>query len=209
MGKEPKYNNAKDFFEQQREKIDQTINALNKLREYIEPGFHVNEKNIKDLYELYEQVKLMQGNFNNDIGHITTLMAEYWLKNNSKYKTMGNEWLKSQNSNGFDIDYIDGDERVVGEIKATIPANKNNTLGAQQWDSISTDLDHLTKGKKGKEKKGKGSEKPDPKPENRFMFVVDKNAFNDIKKRNESKTYHNFTLVLLGTNKFKTDNTNF
>ncbi len=200
-----KYNDEADFFEKQREKINETIKALGELQEYIKPGFRVSEKNIKDLYERYANVKSAQGNINNDIGHITTLMAEYWLKNNRKCKTIGKEWLRSQNSNGFDIDFIDGEGRVVGEIKATIPANKGNTLGAQQWDSISSDLDHLTKGKKGKEK---DCVKP-PNPDNRFMFVVDENAFKDIKKKNENKTYYNFTLVLLETNESKSDEITF
>lgn len=198
-----KYVDEADFLKKQCEKIKASNKALTNLLNYIEdPNFcGINRNNINKVYKLYENVKRSLGNFYNDIGHITTRMAQYWLEDSRKdCNTDKIDWLAPQSSNGFDIDIEDCDKSIIGEIKSTIPEKKDNTLGSSQWNEIKKDLTHLTDGKKGTTG-GKKIDRTNVKPSNRFMFVVDENAFKDIINKNKKKEYRNFTLVLLGTEK--------
>ena len=195
MAKKKKFNNEVNFLENQRTKVAKTIEALKKLQNSIDhKNFKITPQNINDLYEKYENVKKVLGNFDNDVGCIATIMVKFWLKDNG-CDTEEFNCFESQNANGFDVDDVTKNGKpVIGELKTTIPVEKDGTkLGANQRKSIKNDLGYLMNGCKTKVDR-KGS-----KP--RYMFVTNKNTFEEIKKICQKNEYKNFDVILLGKEK--------
>ena len=192
-----KFNNEKEFLENQRTKVKETIKALNELQDYInQKNFNITPKNINNLYEKYENVKKVLGNFDNDVGCIATIMVKFWLKDNG-CDTEEFNCFESQNANGFDVDKVSKNgEPVIGELKTTIPVEKDGTkLGANQRKSIKNDLIHLEDGCKTKENSHRENSK------DRYMFVTNKNTFEETKKICQDNEYKKFDVILLGKGK--------
>ncbi len=87
------------------------------------------------MVDYLHSIKSIQGNFNNDIGFVSTLLAKQYLE--KTYDLQGfNAADKPQGAPGLDIDVKLQDGRhLVAEIKTTSPY-KSNDLGAQQINSF-------------------------------------------------------------------------
>ena len=94
--------------------------------------------------------------------------------------------IANPNAKGFDVDYSNGTERILAELKATVPCGKNNTYGSQQNKSITTDLENLL----GMSDKGKNAKINIT--DDRYIVLIDiagqKNAFDTLKNK---KVYRN------------------
>ena len=91
-----------------------------------------------DVYEVYKslnQIKEIMGNFNNDIGFVSCLMAKEFLETQFHLKEFDVS-EKSQSASGLDIEvYTEDSKRIVAEIKTTCPY-KTNDFGSNQIESL-------------------------------------------------------------------------
>ena len=78
--------------------------------------------------------------------------------------------IANPNAKGFDVDYNNGTKRILAELKATDPCNKNNTYGSQQAKSITTDLENLL----GRSDKGKNAKIGIT--DDRYIVLIDVNG---------------------------------
>ena len=99
-------------------------------------------ENIPAWYSFLTELKIIQGNFNNDVSFLATLLAKQYLK--EKYGLQHfNAADKPQGAPGLDINVtLSNGKRLVAEIKTTIPY-KPDDLGAQQITSFKKDFKKL------------------------------------------------------------------
>ena len=64
------------------------------------------------------------------------------------------EIIENPNKNGFDIEYSEGNIKILAELKATVPCGKNKKYGANQKKSILGDLKNLSDKSKKSERLG-------------------------------------------------------
>ncbi len=181
------------------ERIKNTVFHLKQLQTYMEENHLTNvdentDVDLNKLYHLFENIKNVQGNIHNDITRVACLMSKEYLRDEFKEKLKDFDVLGSSvNANGFDIKAETEDGKtIIGEVKTTIPAKKDNTLGSQQHDSVSKDLNGLWDAKK----KGEDEIKEELIA-GRFMFVTNKYTSDDINDKYK-ELLGKISLVLLG-----------
>jgi len=121
-------------------------NRIEQVRSYLIAKDLPNFEDIADWYNFLADIKSIQGNFNNDISFLATLMAKQYLE--KKYSLLDfNAAEKAQSAPGLDIDVqlADG-RRLVAEIKTTVPY-KPNDLGSQQKNTFNKDFSKLSNAK--------------------------------------------------------------
>ena len=93
-------------------------------------------------FDYLNKIKMIQGNFSNDIGFVSTLLAKRYLE--EKFNLQGfNAADKPQGAPGLDIDVkLPDGKHLVAEIKTTSPY-KANDLGAQQVNTFKKDFKKL------------------------------------------------------------------
>ncbi|MBR3894331.1 MAG: hypothetical protein IKJ35_04190 [Clostridia bacterium] len=80
--------------------------------------------------------------------------------------------IANPNANGFDVRYEEGTDRVLAELKATVPCSENKTAqkyGANQASSIAKDLKNLL----GISDKAENAEIADVTSYQRYMVLID------------------------------------
>jgi len=93
-------------------------------------------------YAYLNEIKTIQGNSNNDVSFIATMMAKDYLERKFEISSF-DAAQKSQGAPGLDIDlFLSDGRRLVAEIKTTSPY-KVNDLGAQQKATFIKDFDKL------------------------------------------------------------------
>ena len=93
-------------------------------------------------FEFVARIRDIQGNISNDQSFLATLLAKIYLMN--RFRLVDYDAAeKAQGAPGLDIDVLTLEgERIIGEIKTTVPYGKND-LGAQQKDSFRKDFRKL------------------------------------------------------------------
>lgn len=115
---------------------------LMQVRSHLSGNDFPEIDNISAWYSFLVELKNIQGNFNNDVSFIATLLAKKYLK--EKYEVDNfNAAEKPQGAPGLDIDVtLPNGSRLVAEIKTTIPYMSKD-LGAQQRATFKKDFRKL------------------------------------------------------------------
>lgn len=159
--------------------LNNSINKLYKLQNYLENFYYDNSQDIYSLFQLFNNIKEILGNFNTDVSFISCLMAKDYLCHRFTFNKFDVS-EKSQSAPGLDIVvYTDDSKKIIGEIKTTNPY-KENDFGAQQIDSLRKDFEKLKVNS----------------ADFKFLFVTNKRAF-EILKRKYTNELPNINLVLL------------
>ena len=134
---------------------------INSLRTYLVGNNLGKSGDMASWYSFLSGIKSIQGNINNNISFVSTLLAKYYLLKQFDIESY-DAAEKPQGAPGLDIDLINkSGERIVAEIKTTVPYNGND-FGAQQKKMIEKDLTKLN----------------DADANHKFMFVTEDDTFN-------------------------------
>lgn len=132
-------------------------------------------------YAFLSALRQIQGNASNDLSFIATLLAKRYLSERFHVTFCAAE--KPQGAPGIDIDIrTTNGERVVGEIKTTVPY-QGADFGAQQTARFKRDFVKL------------GAADANHK----FLFVTEPTAFTVLKKRKYTQLIPGVRIVLLTT----------
>ena len=136
------------------------VEKLNELFQYLASTKISLEQPPSDWYRHLNTIKQIQGNLNNDVSFIATLLAKLYIE--SKYGAIDFDAArKPQGAPGLDVDIkLPNGDRLVGEIKTTTPYNGPD-FGAQQKASFETDFAKLSQAV----------------AEHKYMFVTEESAF--------------------------------
>lgn len=120
-------------------KMQEIETRLLSLRDSLNHQIIPTLEDTKSWFSVLNKIKTIQGNFNNDVGFVATILAKNYLAR--KYGFSGFDASeKPQGAPGIDIDVIlpDG-TRLVAEIKTTSPY-KGSDLGANQKSTFEADF---------------------------------------------------------------------
>jgi len=120
------------------------------------------------LSKYLNQIKTIQGNINNDISLLATLLAKDYLL--TRFDLPSLDFAeKPQGAPGLDIDLMTKNgKRVIAEIKSTVPySGAKNDLGAQQKSSFLKDFEKLNV----------------ETADNKFFFVTDKKTYSIVMRK--------------------------
>ncbi len=124
--------NEQAYFEHIREHI-----AL--LHDYLNNNAAPLENDSVAWFEFIAKMRAIQGNTSNDQSFLATLLAKTYLLSRFSFANF-DAAEKAQGAPGLDIDVLTiTGERIVGEIKTTVPYGKND-VGAQQKASFIKDF---------------------------------------------------------------------
>lgn len=122
---------------------------INNISEYFIKKFNISiskDLSIEDLIGL----KSVLSNVNNMLTYKTTLSFVNWLSQKRNFTTVQKDSIIQQidsispNANGYDVD-ISEPERILAEVKTTIPINNSKGFGSAQRKSIIKDLQKLSR----------------------------------------------------------------
>ena len=125
------------------------LHKLEDIRRRLERiNSFLNEESFPDFedaiawFDYLNKIRIIQGNFSNDMGFVSTLLAKDYLE--EVYSLKGfNAADKPQGAPGLDIDVkLPDGKHLVAEIKTTLPY-KPNDLGAQQINTFKKDFKKL------------------------------------------------------------------
>lgn len=140
------------------------------FREFVCAMPNVPEHSHIEWFMSLNHMRLIQGNMSNDISFLACLMAKEFLAQRFDVSSLDMA-AKAQGASGLDIDFISNAQRVIGEVKTTVPYKRaKGDFGAQQKKSFSADFRKL------------GSAIADFK----FLFVTD-NATYQVLQRDKYK----------------------
>jgi len=136
------------------------IRKVSDLREFLKTSALGEPSDVFAWYGFLSKMKAIQGNLNNDISFIATVLSKLFLEN--RFGAIGFDAAKKpQSAPGLDIDTTTpSGERIVAEIKTTVP-HKVRDFGAQQKQMMEKDFKKLH----------------DAGAEYKFMFVTEKSTF--------------------------------
>ena len=173
-----------NYLDSEKFQLDNSINKLYNLENFLENFYYDNNQDIYSLFQIFNNVKEILGNFNTDVSFISCLMAKDYLCNRFTFNEFDVS-EKSQSAPGLDIVvYTDESKKIIGEIKTTNPY-KENDFGAQQIVSLRKDFEKLKLNS----------------ADYKFLFVTNKKAF-EILKRKYINELPNINLVLLEKENF-------
>lgn len=175
---------------------------INNISEYFIKKFNISiskDLSIEDLLGL----KSVLSNVNNMLTYKTTLSFVNWLSQKRNFTTVQKDSIIQQidsispNANGYDVD-ISEPERILAEVKTTIPINNSKGFGSAQRKSIIKDLQKLSR--------------PENSSALKFMVLLDnenvRDAFTKEKsfvKKLKDESLH--TEVVINTTNFSYKNT--
>jgi len=124
--------------------LEEIRQRLDRVYSYFTDHTFPDLEDVSNWFDYLNDIKTIQGNFNNDISFLATLLAKKYLEKRFEYNKF-NAADKPQGAPGLDIDLrLPDGRRLVGEIKTTKPY-KPNDLGAQQKNSFTNDFWKLSK----------------------------------------------------------------
>ena len=136
--------------------MDEIAGRIRDLRKFLDEHTLFPGDGLEGCYAFLTAIKRIQGNSHNDVSFVATLMAKRYLQQRFDLREF-DAAAKPQSAPGLDIDVrTSSDERVVGEIKTTIPYGRDD-LGAQQKTTFRKDFAKLR----------------DAVADHRFMFVTE------------------------------------
>ena len=140
-------------------------NRMQSLRAFLDAKVLPTPDDFLRWFAILEKYKSIQGNLNNDVSFLATLMAKAFLGAHFEIDDF-DAAEKPQGAPGLDIDIQTTDgQRIIGEIKTTHPY-KADDLGAQQKAMFVKDFQKLNK----------------EKAAIKFFFVTDGATFELMKK---------------------------
>jgi hypothetical protein len=132
-------------------------------------------------YTFLAALKEIQGNVNNDLSFVATLIAKAYLS--SKFDVVFDAAEKPQGASGIDIDVTAKDgQRIVAEIKTAVPY-QGTDFGAQQIVAFKKDFAKLAAAEAA----------------HKFLFVTEPTAFAVMKKPKYLAQIAGVRLVLITT----------
>lgn len=136
------------------------------LRDYLSNTAESDDDNPEAWFEFVAGIRDIQGNVSNDQSFLATMLVKRYLM--SRFDVVEFDAAeKAQGAPGLDIDVLtDCGERIVGEIKTTVPHGKND-LGAQQKSTFQKDFKKLNE-----------ADAP-----HKFFFVTSRRTFEIIQAR--------------------------
>lgn len=122
--------------------FSEIADRVSRARDHINGGPLEDRDNPAVWYAFLSSLRQIQGNLSNDLSFVATLLAKRYLKN--KFGVDFDAAEKPQGAPGIDIDIqTTGGQRIVGEIKTTVPY-QDNDFGAQQAASFKKDFVKLS-----------------------------------------------------------------
>ena len=166
----------------ERSNLESIENRIEEIRKFFLSTEIPQNPDPKIWYDFLKGLKIIQGNSNNDISFIATLMAKDYLT--LKFGPLEfDAALKPQGAPGLDIDInLQNGKRLIAEIKTTIPY-KDTDFGSQQRDGILIDIHKLVNNQ----------------ADHKFFMFTDKSSFEIIQKSKYSSKMMGITAVLLTT----------
>ena len=153
---------------------------IRRLRRHLADADLCDPPDAPRWYKFLAALKAIQGNTNNDLSFIATLLAKAWLVERLPIP-MFDAAGKAQGAGGFDVDLKTADgNRIVAEIKNTVPY-KPTDFGAAQKREFRKDFTKLNAAVAHR----------------KFLFVTDRRAFALLRKK-YAPQIPGVDLVLLG-----------
>jgi hypothetical protein len=159
---------------------DDILKRINRLRDYLKESNLNMPVDSKEWYKHLSTFKDIQGNLNNYVSFIATLMAKEYIS--SKFSINGFDAAeKPQGAPGLDIDIKAKDgKRIIAEVKTIYPYQIDD-FGANQKKSFEKDFAKLNK----------------EKAAYKFLFVTESKSFNILKRDRYSGQIPGVKIVLL------------
>lgn len=133
-------------------------------------------------FQYLTELKAIQGNANNDVSFVATILAKEYLLRNYGVKDF-DAAEKPQSAPGIDIDvHLPDGRRLIAELKTTNPY-KENDFGAMQRKTIKKDFAKLSK----------------TEADIKLFLVTDFDTFRFMQKSKYHTTVKGITIVLLTT----------
>ncbi|MHB8733231.1 MAG: hypothetical protein ACYDAB_15770 [bacterium] len=163
-------------------RLYQIAGRVGKLRAFLREHDLPAPDCVNEWYEFLAAVKGIQGNLNNDVAFIATLMAKEYLTKHFQISDF-DAAEKRQGASGIDIVARTHDGKcVVAEIKSTFPYGTDR-FGGNQTDTIRRDLVRLAA----------------TQADLKFFFVTESKSFDILKGRRNSWKAQGVRIVLLST----------
>jgi len=170
----------KIFCEDEQNACKNIVQRMLQVRSYLEENDFPALNDILAWYDFLTDIKTIQGNFNNDVSFLATMLAKQYLEENYDLENF-NAADKPQGAPGLDIDiYLPDGRRLIAEIKTTIPY-KPNDLGAQQVNTFEKDFLKLG----------------EAQAEIKLFFLTEKRTFELMKKPKYRSQLRNVHIILL------------
>ena len=172
--------------EREQQYCDGIADRINRIRSMLNERSLGSSVEPSDWYDFLAALKQIQGNASNDVSFIATILAKHYLIHKHGVSFCAAE--KPQGAPGVDIDVLTREgERVVGEIKTTMPYQAGD-FGAQQAVMFRKDFAKLAAaGAKYK-----------------YLFVTERATFDVLRKPKYLRDLEGVTIVLLrGTEEFR------
>jgi len=164
------------------EYFEAIFDRVQQMREFLSEHQTPQLENSRGWYSFLATLKAIQGNLNNDISFVATVMAKEFLYQRFDIYSF-DAAKKPQGAPGLDIDVrTKGGLRIIGEIKTTYPY-KSDDLGAQQKETFKRDFEKLN------------SADADEK----FFFVTEQRTFDLMQKARYRSQVPGVRIVLLAT----------
>ncbi len=126
----------------EKQHLDGIWSKIERLRDYLATRSARRPADDGEWYERLVGAKRILGNYDNDVSFVGTLMAKRFLHQRHPSLILDVS-LKPQGASGLDIDAVTPEgERVIAEIKTTIPYGDAD-LGAQQRSMFYNDFEKL------------------------------------------------------------------
>lgn len=123
--------------------MESICGRLDQVRSLLSSNDFPDLEDIANWYSFLVELKTIQGNFNNDVSFLATMLAKQYLEEKFGLQNY-NAADKPQGAPGLDIDVrLPDGKRLVAEIKTTSPYLPND-LGAQQKATFKKDFRKLT-----------------------------------------------------------------
>ena len=169
--------------EQELAKMKEIQSKLSQVRAHLVESKFPSLDETSFWYSYLATIKSIQGNFNNDISFLATLMAKQYLE--KKYELQNFDAAeKPQGAPGLDIDIrLPNGRRLVAEIKTTSPY-KSNDLGAKQKEMFEKDFTKLA----------------NAEADVKLFFLTELKTFELMKKPKYRSQLSGVIVVLLTTN---------
>ncbi len=129
--------NEQAYFDRIRRQIDE-------LRSYLDTHELPEDSSPDEWFDYAAGMKAIQGNTSNNLSFLACVLAKRYLA--ARFDIGDYDAAeKAQGAPGLDIDLTtNGNERIVGEIKTTVP-HKENDLGSAQKTSFQKDFAKLNR----------------------------------------------------------------
>jgi hypothetical protein len=131
-----------DLTVRERQEVQRLLERISQLADFLKGNTLPADAGPQILYRYLAQMKAIQGNADNGVSLVACLMAKEYLSEHLEMAPF-DVAEKAQGAAGLDIDeHTTSGERVIAEIKTTVPFRAND-LGAAQRTAFEKDFAKL------------------------------------------------------------------